>query len=58
MPFIPHTEQDIKEMLDVINVNDIQQLFDEIPTSIADAKLTQHNPGMSELEMTRFMTEK
>jgi glycine dehydrogenase subunit 1 len=58
MPFIPHTEQDVKQMLDVIDVNDIQQLFDEIPASFTKAKLSLDNPGMSELEMTRFMLEK
>jgi glycine dehydrogenase subunit 1 len=31
MPFIPHTQGDIREMLDAIGVDDIEQLFDEIP---------------------------
>jgi len=28
MPFIPHTEQDISDMLETIGVSDIEQLFD------------------------------
>lgn len=54
MPFIPHTEQDIQEMLDVIDVTDINQLFDEIPEhlQVKDLNIAE---GMSELEVTRYM---
>jgi len=31
MPFIPHSEIDIKQMLDTIGVSEINDLFDEIP---------------------------
>ena len=34
MPFIPHNEADIREMLDAIGVDDIARLFDEIPGSL------------------------
>ncbi|MEM9531541.1 MAG: aminomethyl-transferring glycine dehydrogenase subunit GcvPA [Pseudomonadota bacterium] len=34
MPFIPHTEQDVAEMLKAIDVADIEQLFDEIPPEL------------------------
>ena len=34
MPFIPHTEAEIKEMLDAIGVSNIEDLFDEIPAAL------------------------
>ena len=32
MPFIPHTEEDVREMLAAIGVDDIEALYDEIDT--------------------------
>ena len=37
--YLPHTEQDIKEMLQVIGVNDIDDLFLEIPSSLKNLDL-------------------
>ena len=34
MPFIPHTQDDTDCMLRAIGVNDIDELFDEIPDSL------------------------
>jgi len=34
MPFIPHTEDDVRSMLESINVDDIDALFDEIPKGL------------------------
>jgi len=34
MPFIPHTEEDVKDMLDAIGAPGIDSLFDEIPTDL------------------------
>lgn len=55
MPFIPHTEQDIREMLDAIGVDSIAALFDEIPANLRAGALDQIPPGMSEMEVTRLM---
>jgi len=57
MPFIPHTEADIKEMLDVIGVPDINTLFDEIPDSLR-VKDFNVPAGLTELEITRRMSER
>ena len=57
MPFIPHTEEDINEMLAVINVDDIAQLFDEVPVALPKAALN-NVAGMNELEMTRHMQQR
>ena len=34
MPFIPHTEADVREMLAAIGAPDIEELFDEIPAAL------------------------
>ncbi len=58
MPFIPHTEDDVRQMLDVIGVDSIDDLFDEIPADLRAAAL-QHVPeGMSEMEVTALMHAK
>lgn len=34
MPFLPHTETDVREMLATIGVPDVETLFDEIPEAL------------------------
>lgn len=58
MPFIPHTEQDVKEMLATIGVDSIEALFDEIPKSLRNVSLDGIPAGMPEMELTRFMRER
>jgi glycine dehydrogenase subunit 1 len=58
MPFIPHTEQDVREMLTAIGVGSIEALFDEIPTSLRAKTLAGVPSGVSELEVTRLMRER
>ncbi len=58
MPFIPHTEADIKTMLEAIGVDSIERLFDEIPAELRNAELTKVPPRMSEFEVTRLMFER
>jgi glycine dehydrogenase subunit 1 len=55
MPFIPHTEDDVRHMLEAIGVADIEQLFDEIPADLRAGPLGQVPPGMSEMEVTALM---
>jgi len=55
MPFIPHTEQDVKEMLTTIGVARIEDLFDEIPDALRHASLTGIPKGISEMELGRLM---
>jgi len=55
MPFIPHTEEEIKDMLDTIGVENINQLFDEIPPELISSKLDQIPDRMSEMEVTRHI---
>jgi len=55
MPFIPHTETDIQDMLAAIGVTDMEQLFDEIPAALRTGPLNQVPEAMSEMEVTRLM---
>ncbi len=58
MPFIPHTEDDVRRMLEVIGVATIDDLFDEIPDDLK-AGVLQHVPeGMSEMEVSALMHAK
>lgn len=58
MPFIPHTEKDIQEMLETIGIDKIETLFDEIPDGLSHASLDNIPPGISEMELTRLMRER
>jgi len=55
MPFIPHTESDIREMLDAIGAESIGQLFDEIPESLRLEDLDGVPEAVSEMELQRIM---
>ncbi len=58
MPFIPHTDTDIRDMLDAIGASDIDQLFDEIPASLRMGELSGVPDGMTEQEISRLMHER
>ena len=36
MPYIPHTRSDVELMLEAIGVDDIEALFDEIPSELSE----------------------
>lgn len=60
MPFIPHTDEEIRAMLAAIGVDSIEELFDEIPQSLKiNAKDLQGIPSaMSEIEVNRLMRKR
>jgi glycine dehydrogenase subunit 1 len=58
MPFIPHTEKDIREMLDTIGVDSIAQLFDEIPAELRADDLPGVPASISEMDITRLMHQR
>lgn len=58
MPFIPHTEKDVKEMLSIIGVNSINDLFAEIPEKLRHANFQNAYPSMTEMELSRLMRER
>lgn len=57
MPFIPHTPQDIKTMLNVMGATTIESLFDEIPASLRQVSLNI-SAGLSEMALNRFIRER
>ncbi|MFC4727687.1 aminomethyl-transferring glycine dehydrogenase subunit GcvPA [Coralloluteibacterium thermophilus] len=58
MPFIPHSEDDVRQMLATIGVADIETLFDEIPASLKAKSLTAVPEGLTEMEVSRLMRER
>ncbi len=55
MPFIPHTETDIREMLAAIGAPSIDALFDEIPAELKTGRLDAVPEGLCEMEVARLM---
>ncbi len=56
MRYIPHTEQDIKQMLSDIGIKNVEQLFDSIPKSLRlQNKLLALPPSLSENELTQYL---
>ncbi|HEB96451.1 MAG TPA: aminomethyl-transferring glycine dehydrogenase subunit GcvPA [Sedimenticola thiotaurini] len=55
MPFIPHTEEEVREMLEAIGVQAIDDLFDEIPEELRCGGLEAVPTGMSEMEVGQLM---
>tara|TARA_R110000787_G_scaffold31696_2_gene83877 strand:- start:1057 stop:2418 length:1362 start_codon:yes stop_codon:yes gene_type:complete len=58
MPFIPHTESDVKTMLERIGAPSIEALFDEIPADLRYGKLKGVPDALSEMDVTRLMSER
>ena len=58
MPFIPHTDDDTREMLDAIGVKSLDDLFDEIPKDLIIESLDGVPEAMSEMAITRLMRER
>jgi glycine dehydrogenase subunit 1 len=55
MPFIPHTEDDVREMLATIGAPSIEALFEEIPAALRTRELTAIPAAMTEMEIGRLM---
>ena len=55
MPFIPHTEADVAEMLAVIGAPDIETLFEEIPAELRVRSLAGVPAGLNEQQVMHLM---
>jgi len=55
MPFIPHTADDARRMLEAVGVSGIDALFDEIPGGLRAGALSAVPPGLSEMEVAGLM---
>ncbi len=58
MPFIPHTEPEIRSMLEVIGVESTDDLFDEIPAHLQVSGLAKVPSGVSEMAMLAKLAER
>ena len=58
MPFIPHTADDVRDMLDTIGAPDTESLFDEIPAGLRARALEAIPPALSEMEVGRLMSQR
>jgi len=56
MPFIPHTDDDVREMLAAIEAPSVEALFDEIPPGLRIQSLEDIPSGLSELEVMQLMS--
>ncbi len=55
MPFIPHTENDTRTMLDTIGADTIEDLFDEIPVELRAQSLSEVPAGRNEMAVSRLV---
>ncbi len=55
MPFIPHTEDEVRAMLAAIGADDVEALFDEIPRALRAGPLEAVPPGLDEQAVARVM---
>ncbi len=55
MPYTPHTESDIREMLKTIGIADVDELFASLPTEVRIDGL-ELPPSLSEEEVLRIMS--
>lgn len=58
MPFIPHTDQDVQQMLVCIGVDSVEKLFEEIPKPLRISALKNISAGKSEGELTQELTQR
>lgn len=58
MPFIPHTNEDIADMLATIGVASINELFVEIPTDLRAKSFSGVPEGASEMTLNRELRER
>ena len=58
MPYIPHTPEEVEQMLSVIGADSINTLFDEIPQELRSDGLNAIPMGQSEMAVQRILSDK
>ncbi|QJD28788.1 aminomethyl-transferring glycine dehydrogenase subunit GcvPA [Methylococcus geothermalis] len=58
MPFIPHTEAEVRDMLAAIGAGSIDELFAEIPPELRCGELKNLPEALSEMAVCRLMEER
>lgn len=56
-PYIPHTDEDIKKMLEVVGVDTVDELFNDINSELQLNRDLDIKESMSELEVTRYLSK-
>lgn len=56
-PYIPHTPEDEKQMLEAIGLNSVDELFADISDEVSLNRDLDLKSSMSELEVTRYLRE-
>src|SRR5499426_3080894 len=56
MPFIPHTPEDVEQMLAAVGAKKIEDLFDEIPKELRIESLAGIPEALNEMQVGRLMT--
>lgn len=57
MAYIPHTPDDVREMLAAIKLRSLDELFDVVPDEVRLRRLLAVPPALSELELTAHLSE-
>jgi len=58
MPFIPHTDNDVEDMLRAIGADSIEDLFAEIPAKLRAEGLEAIPEAINEMDISRLMRER
>lgn len=58
MPFIPHTAQEVTQMLRAIGADTTDALFDEIPAALRVDRIEALPEALGELDVSRLLTER
>jgi len=58
MSYIPHTDNDVRTMLDAIGARAIEDLFDEIPADLKIKSLPGVPSALAEMQVARLMSER
>lgn len=56
-PYIPHTPEDVKEMLDSVGLNSVDELFSDISEDVALGRELKLPLAMSELEVSEYLNK-
>lgn len=58
MPFIPHTPEEVEQMLAAIGADSIESLFEEIPAGLRSDGLKTVPAGQTEMALSRLMEQR
>ncbi|HLR20655.1 MAG TPA: aminomethyl-transferring glycine dehydrogenase subunit GcvPA [Tissierellaceae bacterium] len=56
-PYIPHTEEDKKAMLEFLGLDSVDELFADIPEDVTSKDGLDLEPAKSELEVSKYLNE-